>query len=223
MKMTKPTQPPTADQPNVKTPFDKLPKKMTEDEIKSLACLKRKEAICQFFDVEYDDKPPSECDCPKCAQINVEEKECTQCNRALPLTKFHRQLGEKRASACAECRSKYDKVYYRENRKRVLSRQKQWIKDNRDACNERWSKYRKKLWKTKEGRNRLSAGNAVYQAIKSGRLKRMPCEVCGESKSEAHHHNGYDKEHWLDVQWLCRKHHLEAEGKSVCSPEEYDK
>jgi len=54
-----------------------------------------------------------------------------------------------------------------------------------------------------------NARNKVYRAVKSGKLKREPCEVCGDPKSEAHHYRGY--EFPLDVQWLCRKHHIEAE------------
>lgn len=46
----------------------------------------------------------------------------------------------------------------------------------------------------------------IKRAIKSGRLKRLPCEKCNNGKSEAHH-DDYSKP--LDVRWLCRKHHAE--------------
>lgn len=46
----------------------------------------------------------------------------------------------------------------------------------------------------------------VQGAIKTGRLKKLPCEVCGEPIVEAHH-DDYDKP--LDVKWLCKKHHHE--------------
>lgn len=45
---------------------------------------------------------------------------------------------------------------------------------------------------------------AAY-AIKKGRLKRGPCEVCGNMKSEAHHD---DYAQPLNVRWLCHFHHL---------------
>lgn len=45
----------------------------------------------------------------------------------------------------------------------------------------------------------------VRTAIECGRLQRKPCEICGATKSEAHHRS-YDKP--LDVQWLCAKHHM---------------
>ena len=44
-------------------------------------------------------------------------------------------------------------------------------------------------------------------ALRSGKLQKQPCWVCGEPKSEGHHAH-YDLP--LDVVWLCRKHHREA-------------
>lgn len=38
-------------------------------------------------------------------------------------------------------------------------------------------------------------------------LVKQPCIECGHEKSEAHHHKGYERENWLEVQWLCKKHH----------------
>lgn len=50
----------------------------------------------------------------------------------------------------------------------------------------------------------------VRVAKKSGKLKQLPCQICGEVKSEAHHED-YTKP--LEVVWLCRKHHREADKK----------
>jgi hypothetical protein len=52
--------------------------------------------------------------------------------------------------------------------------------------------------------NRRVARTAVDTAIAAGKLTRLPCMVCGNPKSEAHH-DDYAKP--LDVQWLCTKHH----------------
>lgn len=46
--------------------------------------------------------------------------------------------------------------------------------------------------------------DAVAEAIKKGRLIRLPCEVCGAVNVQAHHPD-YRKP--LKVRWLCRKHH----------------
>jgi len=54
---------------------------------------------------------------------------------------------------------------------------------------------------------KYAAQAAVTNAIKCGKLKRKVCEVCGSSKTDAHHYLGYKKKNWLKVKWFCRKHH----------------
>lgn len=53
---------------------------------------------------------------------------------------------------------------------------------------------------------RRAAQVAVGNALRDGRLQRLPCLVCGE-KAEAHH-SDYDRP--LDVVWLCQAHHKQA-------------
>jgi len=57
---------------------------------------------------------------------------------------------------------------------------------------------------------KAQARYAVRNAIKSGVLIKLPCVVCGNSKSQAHHEDHYKK---LDVIWLCTKHHGEIHRK----------
>lgn len=45
---------------------------------------------------------------------------------------------------------------------------------------------------------------ATRYAIRSGKLTRGPCEVCGQTSAEAHH-DDYGQP--LNVRWLCRAHH----------------
>lgn len=47
---------------------------------------------------------------------------------------------------------------------------------------------------------RRSATFTVNNAIRDGRLQRLPCEGCDASPAQAHHDN-YDRP--LDVRWLC--------------------
>jgi hypothetical protein len=49
-----------------------------------------------------------------------------------------------------------------------------------------------------------NARRKVHMAIKSGKLSRLSCEVCGNPKTHAHH-DDYSKP--LAVRWLCTKHH----------------
>lgn len=52
-----------------------------------------------------------------------------------------------------------------------------------------------------------SAHKAVEQAIKSGKIDRQPCCVCGAHDGVEAHHEDYTKP--LDVIWFCVQHHKE--------------
>ena len=57
------------------------------------------------------------------------------------------------------------------------------------------------------------AAYTVNRAIKKGYLadpKSLPCINCGNQAENYHHHLGYDRNHWLDVQALCKKCHVRA-------------
>lgn len=58
----------------------------------------------------------------------------------------------------------------------------------------------------------IKARKKVYTNIRNGKLKRLHCEVCGNIKSEAHHED-YSKP--LEVIWLCKEHHIEADRKKT--------
>ena len=58
--------------------------------------------------------------------------------------------------------------------------------------------------------DRNKAHRLVFVGIRNGSIKRHPCEICGLEKSEAHHED-YSKP--LEVTWLCRPHHREADAK----------
>ena len=52
---------------------------------------------------------------------------------------------------------------------------------------------------------------AVYnRERRAGRIDKLPCVVCGNPMSEAHHED-YTKP--LNIIWLCRKHHVIADRK----------
>ena len=54
------------------------------------------------------------------------------------------------------------------------------------------------------------ATGVVARSIKSGKLKRQHCEVCGSENVQAHHED-YSKP--LEVRWLCFKHHRQLHGQ----------
>ncbi len=68
-----------------------------------------------------------------------------------------------------------------------------YMKDQRELHAEKWD-----------------ARRAVHEALARGILVKGPCADCGATVDiEADHHNGYAPEHWLDVVWLCTRHHGE--------------
>lgn len=54
--------------------------------------------------------------------------------------------------------------------------------------------------------DRKRAADIAAQAVRSGKLTRHPCFVCGESAQA--HHPDYSRP--LDVVWLCLPHHRQA-------------
>lgn len=56
---------------------------------------------------------------------------------------------------------------------------------------------------------KFKARQIVRREILAGRLKRMPCEKCGETNTHAHHE---DHRIPLIVNWYCPSHHLQAHG-----------
>lgn len=79
---------------------------------------------------------------------------------------------------------------------------------NIDKFREYNARYRREqLANNEEYRHKDQARKKLWWATKSGKVEKLPCEVCGD-RAEAHHHEGYDKP--LNVKWLCKTHHMEA-------------
>jgi len=58
---------------------------------------------------------------------------------------------------------------------------------------------------SKRNPEKRRAHSAVARAIRSGRLVRGCCEVCGATERIQAHHDDYSKP--LEVRWLCPAHH----------------
>ena len=109
----------------------------------------------------------------------------------------------------------YSKAYYQTNRVRMLANQNTYNeanKEERTAYNKAYSQANKEKVIARKAKyreanlERKKAHDAVSNAIKGGKLVRLPCSECGEAKTEAHHY-AYDMP--LDVIWLCKKHHAQ--------------
>lgn len=61
------------------------------------------------------------------------------------------------------------------------------------------------------------AHDAVARALRLGILARPSlCAACGGKRGriEAHHHDGYSREAWLRVTWLCTSCHRRAHAET---------
>ncbi len=85
-------------------------------------------------------------------------------------------------------------------------RNKEYIAANREKHKEK-RRIRMKNWQQLPlEKLKARSRGAVARALKKGEILKEPCEVCGETKSYAHH-DDYSKP--LDIRWVCAPHHKE--------------
>jgi len=94
--------------------------------------------------------------------------------------------------------------YYRQHRVEIDARRKKWRAVNPDMVTKQ-TKRREEKYPEKHLARRL-----LSQAIRSGRIVRQPCRVCGASPADGHHPD-YSKP--LEVDWLCRQHRSEEHNQ----------
>ena len=131
-------------------------------------------------------------------------KTCISCKKEKPLIYFptRKSMLDGRRNTCRDCANKNKRdsreknpVPYRESER--LYRKTDSAKKSVIRATKRWKENHPEQY---EAYKKLSV------ATRNGSLVRMPCEVCSEKKSEAHH-DDYEKP--LEVRWLCKKHHAE--------------
>lgn len=139
-------------------------------------------------------------------------KTCFKCNRELPLTDFypHPQMADGHLNKCKECNKRDVKENYRANRGHYVEYEKRRFKTPVRKAHVLEYQRRRRKRSIKD-----SARTAVSNAVRDGKLVRLPCEVCGDPKSQGHH-DDYTRP--LDVRWLCFKHHREHHGQQVTEP-----
>lgn len=140
----------------------------------------------------------------------MDSKRCFKCSEVKPLGEFyvHPQMGDGRLNKCKACTKRDVAENYRKNIAHyVVYERERFTKAERKEAVRRYQA-------TRRDRDPAKAATraATSNAIRTGKLVRKPCEVCGEAKSEAHH-DDYTKP--LDVRWLCRVHHMEHHGKTA--------
>lgn len=146
------------------------------------------------------------------------QKRCNACKVTMSLEGFHKNKRGKFGvqSVCKSCTLAYFKTPAgRAARARTTAKY-----NKSPAGRVTTAKYKKtpggravhaRVRATPEGRNKRKAHHAVSNAIRDGKLTRP--DVCSvndsvcEGRIEGHHHKGYERAFWLDVEWLCIAHH----------------
>lgn len=151
-------------------------------------------------------------------------KMCFKCLIEKPLSDFykHPKMADGHFGKCKECAKKdvcknkeYNKDYYmeydrnrpnREERvKQTCERTKNLRKLDKEFCKKVDAS--KAAW-VSNNPDKRKAQYAANNAVRDGRLlRKLHCEHCGSGGKLQKHHWSYEKEHWLDVIWLCTKCH----------------
>lgn len=140
----------------------------------------------------------------------MSKKRCFKCSDELPIEEFykHPMMGDGHLGKCKRCTKSDVSENYRRRKEYYRSYEK-----SRNADPERrLDKMRYERSGRKSAPHKYQARMLLARAIRSGKMTRMPCQVCGDPYSEGHHPD-YSKP--LEVEWLCFVHHRERHGQEA--------
>ncbi len=109
--------------------------------------------------------------------------------------------GTTRDSSCKDCRRLAIRQYRDKNieKVRAYDRNRGLLLHRKERCVINTRKRRK------DPDGYMAAHGAVARALKSGKIERIPCCMCGTTEKIHAHHDDYSKP--LEVMWLCVVHH----------------
>jgi hypothetical protein len=132
-------------------------------------------------------------------------KQCFRCGEVKPLSEYYRhpRMQDGHLGKCKAC----TRADVRANRRKRRDHYAAYERERNQQFVRRVLRLRYQRRTMVRHREKAAARSAVARAVRRGRLVRRPCEVCGDTKTDAHH---VDYARPLDVQWLCRRHHADA-------------
>jgi hypothetical protein len=143
-------------------------------------------------------------------QSRTDLKTCCGCEKKKPFTQFYKRKGRETpfyySYKCKECARKDVRETYQKNIGKRHQYEKQRAK--KPARREQAKQIMLRYGLNNPGKQR--ARQRLGNAIRDGRIRRKPCEVCGDAKAQGHHPD-YRKP--LDVRWLCFIHHRQTHGQ----------
>lgn len=132
-------------------------------------------------------------------------KKCFKCGEEKALSEFykHSAMADGHLNKCKSCTKKdvHNHRHFSPSREKILAYDRaRGSRQNKEYLKEYRAKYP----------NKYKAHSMVNRAIRAKKLFRLPCEVCGYEKTEAHHD---DYSMPLNVRWLCSEHHKQWHAK----------
>lgn len=127
------------------------------------------------------------------------KKPCSRCKMEKWLSEFHKSKNSKfgASSQCRLCHMQSQREYVEKFPERNRASKKRYRDKIKSSIYE----------KVKADRiHHHRAISTVSNARRAGILKNLPCVICGDPKTEAHH-DSYKRENWLRVTFYCVKHH----------------
>ena len=126
-------------------------------------------------------------------------KQCLKCNGIKMFDEFTADVRQfdKHYPYCKQCEKEKHAAMYVDNPDKVKATVRKWTDNNPD---------------------KTIAHHAVRNAVWSGEIEKpIACSVCGSTDKRivSHHCNGYEKEHWLDVVWVCDNCHRKLHKSSI--------
>ncbi len=139
-------------------------------------------------------------------------KRCFKCGSDKPESDFYRHpaMGDGLLGKCKECTRSDVQKNYLAKRDRYVEYEK--VRNRDDGRKQRKLHYQQ--ISRKRSPEKHAARSAVGNALRDGRLIRLPCAYCGSEDVEAHHH---DYAMPLDVKWVCFACHRSREHGQIVS------
>ena len=134
-------------------------------------------------------------------------KICNSCGTE----KYELEFGKRKASIdglspkCRSCQKVYDKARSGDEGRKHARELYAQTDEGRLAGS------RAKALYIKRNPKKSKAHGILGRAVRGGKMKRLPCEICNDEKSIAHHD---DYSFPLSVRWLCQAHHKQWHAKN---------
>lgn len=139
-------------------------------------------------------------------------KKCFRCKKTKNIDQFytHKGMADGHLGKCKNCTKNDAEKRYSDPKNKVKITEYERVRFQNPERKKKVLDYQRERRARNKGKNR--AKQDISNGIRNGKIKRLPCEVCGDTKSQAHHAD-YRKHY--DVKWLCFKHHRELHGQKV--------